>query len=133
MICPRTSSRFVVACALIALWLGVPLASLLHGAHAHRYCPEHQAFEELGEGDAGAAELAERLTLRASEPEGTERVDHLACPFAPTRTDARWVEAQTGRELRLEVLAPRSAMALGFVAHPVPILAAAPKQSPPLG
>lgn len=126
--------RRIAALALAALWASIPLSALLHDeAHGHRYCAEHQAFEEgaavssetrggerraSGDTVTGAAQLAE--------------ADHAKCPVAHAQTrDVVPGPSATGATVFCgdapEAIVPRTAV------HPqIPPLFVAPKASPPV-
>ncbi|MFP2913268.1 hypothetical protein ACLESD_51350, partial [Pyxidicoccus sp. 3LFB2] len=77
-----------IATLLVALWACQPVGALLHGrdAHAHRFCPQHQAFEETAGGTGpGLSRLAaERSPLLTALPEAgadSTRLMHEACPL----------------------------------------------------
>lgn|GEM_PF-2420443 len=119
--------------ALVGLWLALPVASALHdGEHAHRYCVEHGAVEEAGEDVAARAPRAGELSEGVEAGEAQEAGSHEACAFtfvrglgdgaAPTRTDVAAAE----RVARAEPLPPQDVGARGL-----PVLAVAPKGSPP--
>jgi hypothetical protein len=126
------------AMLLIALWALQPMGALLHGkeAHAHRFCPQHQAFEETAGGTGtGLSRLAaERSPLLTALPAaGTDaaRLTHDDCPLltSSSRDEAPASRAET---LLLEHLAAsRPATAPPRVSPPLSVLATAPKASPP--
>lgn len=115
--------------ALIAVaWLVSPAIALLHGAHAHRYCAEHQRIEE-GSAPGGAETSSDARVTGDAAP----RPEHDACPFVvahqrrvtpPSPSTLALVPALAVKATRREVLP-------GY--RPVPVLATAPKSSPPRG
>ncbi len=40
--------HFVAALTLLFVWLALPLISIAHASHGHRFCDQHQSFEEAG-------------------------------------------------------------------------------------
>lgn len=122
---------------LVALWAFQPLVTAVHSReHAHRYCPEHQTFEETARGTGQLqSRLANSVPVLAAvrtEP-GVDSVlsTHEACPLltASARGDAQASERET-------VIADCLSTSLLATAPPgslcsVPILATAPKASPP--
>ncbi|MCP3057360.1 hypothetical protein LXT21_01060 [Myxococcus sp. K38C18041901] len=131
----RSLSIPVRACAatLAVLWLALPLVGALHsGEHAHRYCAEHRAFEELDD---------EGLLASFARP-GTESAVALADGEAGGDSHARcalaWAQARQVEFLPsglLLTLPPsRQLLLLGESVGEgcgVPLLALAPKGSPP--
>jgi hypothetical protein len=133
----HTFARYV-ATFLVALWACQPVGALLHAkaAHAHRFCPQHQAFEESASGTgAGLSRLAAaRNPQLNSVPEaGTDATGplHEACPLL---TASARDEVLTSRPVmltleRLAVSIPATAPPRG--SPPLAVLATAPKASPP--
>jgi hypothetical protein len=127
-----------IATLLVALWACQPLGVLLHGrdAHAHRFCAQHQTFEETVRGpDPGLSRLAaERSPLLTAVPEaGTDsaRLNHEACPLV-TSSSRDDVFASRPAPLCLErhtVRIPATPPPRG--SPPLAVLATAPKASPP--
>ncbi|NMO20341.1 hypothetical protein HPC49_23140 [Pyxidicoccus fallax] len=75
--------RRIGAALLVAVWLLVPLLALVHGSHAHRYCPEHGTFEEVASsGDEG----------------GAFRESTVVAPGAPRLADAGAATVADGHE-----------------------------------
>ncbi len=122
----------------MALWVAFPLLELLHAdAHGHRFCLEHQAFEEMAGEPSGVRAAAvpmdagSGMSLEARR-EVEAQAPHERCPLA-------WAEQ---RRLKL----PRMLAALPVSEPPVvsrldegqrwapavPVLALAPKASPPV-
>ncbi|WP_224245186.1 hypothetical protein [Hyalangium gracile] len=122
---------------LVALWIVQPLVTVLHSReHAHRFCPEHQTFEETARGSGqwqthGSSSAPVLSALRAEADVDSLRSTHDTCPLqtASTRSDAQAPEtmlvlaACVGTSV-LATAPPRSLSS-------VPILATAPKLSPP--
>jgi hypothetical protein len=109
----------------------VPLMAAIHGAlDEHRYCSEHKAIEDIAQGDAAAPPPPD-ATAFASLPADSSGEDHAVCPFAGKAARA------DGPSLALPPCAPAPRAALPPLAigrvftPPVPLLRAAPKQSPP--
>ncbi len=119
--------RSLWATVLVYLALGVPIARIWHEATAsHRYCAEHHALEEAPGHRAGDD--------RPGRPSGPSAPDHEheSCPFTP-------LAGQLALTPVPPALAPAAAplgLALSFsnIAHAgrlIPVLAVAPKTSPP--
>jgi len=125
------------AALLVALWALQPVMTVVHSReHAHRFCPEHQTFEETARGSSqwqsrrgnSGPVLA---ALRADNGLDALRSTHEACPLqtAGTRGDVQTSEMVSevaeclGTSLR--ATAPPGSLCS------VPILATAPKLSPP--
>jgi hypothetical protein len=132
-----STHRSCTAMLLVALWALQPVVAGVHSReHAHRFCPEHQTFEETARGagqwQSRRANSAPVLAaLRAETGADPVRSTHEACPLQPagTRGDAQPSERAT-------VAAAYLATGLLATAPPgslcsVPILATAPKASPP--
>jgi hypothetical protein len=129
--------RSYTAMMLVALWAFQPLVTAVHSReHAHRYCPEHQTFEETAR---GTGQLQSRLAnsvpvlvaVRAEPGVDSVLSTHETCPLltASARGDAQASE-------RVTVLEHSLSTSLLATAPPgslcsVPILATAPKASPP--
>jgi hypothetical protein len=121
----------LLAFALVGLWVLLPVASALHGAeHAHRYCAEHGAVEEATP-EAGHAPGVDGPGWSA----GDEAVEagHVACGFAFAHrladgavTPRRAAQALASWARDAAPLRPSHAVARGL-----PVLATAPKGSPP--
>jgi hypothetical protein len=125
------------AMLLIALWAAQPLGALVHsGAHEHRFCPEHQTFEEAarGSGQLQSRYSEDTPTVSARPPAvaDTTRSTHEACPLlsADTREAALAPEAVTVTELWLDGSHPATAPPLRARTS-LSILDTAPKSSPP--
>jgi hypothetical protein len=129
--------RSYTAMLLVALWALQPVVTVVHSKeHAHRFCPAHQTFEETAR---GAGQWQSQLTpgepvlgdLVADDGLDGLRSTHEACPLqtAGTRGDAQ--ASETVREVAeclgtsLRATAPPGSLCS------VPILATAPKSSPP--
>jgi hypothetical protein len=129
--------RSYTAMMLVALWAFQPLVTAVHSReHAHRYCPEHQTFEETAR---GTGQLQSRLAhsvpvlsaVRAEPGMDSVLSTHETCPLltASARGDAQASERVTLIEhclsTSLQATAPPGSLCS------VPILATAPKASPP--
>lgn len=125
------------AALLVALWALHPVVTVVHAQeHAHRYCPEHQTFEETARGvgqwqsrhTSSAPVLA---ALRVDTGRDSLRSTHEACPLQTAGTN--WgVETS----VKVSEVAECLGTSLCATAPPgsrcsVPILATAPKSSPP--
>jgi hypothetical protein len=134
----RTATlRSFTATLLVALWAMQPVVALLHSqAHAHRFCAEHQTFEETARGSGQwqsrrASSTAVMAALRADVGVDSIRSTHEACPLqsAGTRGAAQTTATVTAV---VEALTPSLlATAPQRSICSVPILATAPKLSPP--
>ncbi|ADO72930.1 hypothetical protein [Stigmatella aurantiaca] len=129
--------RRSTATLLAVLWVLPLLAALGHSEeHAHRFCAEHQTFEETARGTGQMlSQFAPQVPLlsasRLAEALDTSRLTHETCPV---------LTAGTSQELLLPELAwtftAYASVSLPATAPPqsivsVPILAIAPKSSPP--
>ncbi|MDC0708492.1 hypothetical protein POL68_08430 [Stigmatella sp. ncwal1] len=129
--------RRCTAMLLAVLWALPLLVAMGHSEeHAHRFCAEHQAFEETARGTGQLlSQFAPQVPLlsasRLAEALDTSRLTHDTCPV---------LTAGTGQELLLpellwtltacmSVSLPATAPSRPTVS--VPILAIAPKSSPP--
>ena len=121
-----------IAAAIALLWAAVPLASAIHGAvESHEYCLEHNAFEHAGathdhdHGD-GADDL-----LHAEEQDAEH--GHAPCAFGDACFRAALVVAASDAPVTAPARpAPQPAVASQTDAPVVPVLAVAPKSSPPV-
>jgi hypothetical protein len=134
----RRTPQLLRACAaaLAVLWLALPLVELLHvGEHAHRFCAEHHAFEKL-EGEAPqapslAAREAERGAAEALESAAGTGEAHEQCPLAWAEPRRAWRPASESIPLTGEPRALRPFRGAVWPGAAVPLLALAPKASPP--
>lgn len=133
----HTFARYI-ATLLVALWACQPVGALLHGraAHAHRFCPQHQTFEESARGTgSGLSRLAAARSpqLNAAPDAGTDSTGllHESCPLltSSSRDEVPASRPVTFSLERLVVCAPATAPPRG--SPPLAILATAPKASPP--
>ncbi|MCP3142559.1 hypothetical protein [Pyxidicoccus xibeiensis] len=126
------------ATLLVALWACQPLGALLHAkeAHAHRFCPQHQAFEETASGTGTglsrlAAQRGPQLTTLPEAGSDSARLTHEDCPLL-TSSSRDELLASRHESLALKQLAvSRPATAPPRASPPLPVLATAPKASPP--
>jgi hypothetical protein len=129
--------RRYTATLLVALWAFQPLVTAVHSReHAHRFCPEHQTFEETARGTGRfqsrrANSVPVLAAVRANLGVDAVRPTHEACPLltASPRGAAQASETVTvvADCLSTSVLATAPPGSLCSV----PILATAPKASPP--
>ncbi len=136
MVSRATTLGRCLATLLVALWVAQPLVALVHSReHAHRYCPEHQTFEETSRGPGQAVsrlpEGAPLLSTRPAHPAEAPRLAHEECPLllASTRGDVLAPEAM--RLVSACLAVSRPATAPPSPGSSLPILATAPKASPP--
>jgi hypothetical protein len=125
------------AMLLVALWAVQPVATWVHSSeHIHRYCAEHQAFEEGGSRTEGArgvvaassAQLTAGTTaLDESGPRPHERCNLPACGARVSVLPA------VGMHLPAPPLEARAVAppARSVPAPPLAVLDLAPKASPP--
>lgn len=134
----RTATlRSYTAMLLVALWALQPLVTAIHSReHAHRFCPEHQTFEETARGTGRfqsrrANSVPVLAAIRADLGVDSVRPTHEACPLgtAGARSAVQPSETVTVVEdcLSTSILATAPPGSLCSV----PILATAPKASPP--
>jgi len=122
-----SGQRSLWATVLVYLALGVPIARIWHEATAsHRYCAEHHALEEAPGNRAG-----DDRSGRPSGPPGPDH-EHESCPFAPLGGQTALSPVPPAPA---PVAAPRE-LVLSFsnISHAgrlIPVLAIAPKTSPP--
>lgn len=129
--------RSFIAALLVALWGVQPLVAVVHSReHAHRFCPEHQTFEETARGSGQwqsrrSSSAPVLSAIRAETGVDSVRSTHEACPLqtAGTRGYAQSSETVTAIATchGTSVLATAPPRSLSSV----PILATAPKLSPP--
>ncbi len=124
------------AAALAVLWLALPLVELVHaGEHAHRFCAEHQAFEEAQGETPPAPSLAAREVERGAAEAlelaaGTEEA-HEQCCLAWAEPRRAWHLASESTPLTREARELRPLRGAVWPGAGVPLLALAPKASPP--
>jgi hypothetical protein len=123
--------RRAISALVVGVWLVGLIGSVLHGSsHEHHYCSQHKAFEEIaGAPSSGAATASESDTWRATPTAAAAQ--HESCAFADLG-----VRAPLADDFRLDVarptpppLAPPPVVV--SVSIQIPLLANAPKASPP--
>jgi hypothetical protein len=129
--------RSYTAMLLIALWAFQPLVTAIHSReHAHRFCQTHQTFEEAARGVSQAQ--ARRTNnvpvlagVRAELGGDALLATHEACPLATAGARSAVQASET-------VTVVEDGLSTGFLATAppgslcsIPILATAPKASPP--
>lgn len=126
------------ATLLVALWACGPLGALLHQreAHAHRFCPQHQTFEETARGTGmGLSRLAaDRGPLLSSLPApaaDSSLPTHETCPLVGSGSREELPAASLTPRVLEHLAVSRPATAPPRASPPLPILATAPKASPP--
>ena len=128
-----TASRHLqrpVATLLALLWLALPSLQVLHGEHAHRYCAEHRAFEEVAPEDTepAVAFAASGTALSVTDAEAA----HSACALLGAQRGAGWAPRSAEvSESRAALLVPLRPGGRVPVAPPLAPLVTAPKASPP--
>ncbi|HVG57073.1 MAG TPA: hypothetical protein VNA24_00860 [Hyalangium sp.] len=122
---------------LVALWAFQPLVTALHSQeHAHRFCPEHQTFEETARGTGQfqsrrANSVPVLAALRTDLDLDSVRSTHEACPLLTASPRGDEQVSETVTEVADCLSTSQLATApLGSLCS-VPILATAPKASPP--
>ena len=120
-----------IPAALLGLfWIVAPVAGAVHGLESqHRYCLEHGTFEES---DVSAHVEPRTESDEVTRGESRDDAAHAECPFSHLcRADA-------------SLTAPRDCSVVACVVHggaialesidvrPIDLLAAAPKNSPPV-
>jgi hypothetical protein len=127
----------LTATLLVALWASQPVLVIAHAQeHAHRYCPEHQAFEEAagspGTGlGAQARELGTLERQQPASPSASLPLHEECAVFAPTTRDQ--MEGPEPLPIILACLAvsrPSTAPPQP-PSSPLSVLDTAPKASPP--
>ena len=120
---------------IAALWVLAPVLGAVHGLeHTHRYCPEHHAFEESSarESGAGPADPGHAgASHDGSVATGAAERGHQECAFARLLCRDGWhASERTGSVIG--DLQHRDAPALESAdVRSIPLLAWAPKSSPP--
>jgi hypothetical protein len=128
-------ARRATAALLVGFWLFATVGSIFHGSNdQHRYCSQHKVFEEVGARGAGVAQATPADSSERGWKAGAaeETIDHQACAFADLGVRAPLDQPTT---LHVALPAPPAlapAPILVHIAPPIPLLANAPKASPPL-
>ena len=132
---PASTLRRYTATLLVALWVLPWVMALAHSQeHAHRYCLEHQAFEDAarGTGQSPARPVGDLPQLAAvPSSAGAPHLAHESCPLpsAGMRDEAPNPEPLAVITACLAVSRPATAPPRALSS--LPILANAPKSSPP--
>jgi hypothetical protein len=126
----------LTATLLVVFWAAQPVLAIAHAqAHAHRYCPEHRAFEDAPRGtgaglgtpdtDRGMVELRAPVFMEAHRPL------HEECAVLTGSTrETFWGPGLSSVVMTcLEVSHPATAPPRAFSS--LAILDTAPKSSPP--
>jgi hypothetical protein len=127
---PPPLARRAIAALLVGFWMAALVGSLVHGeSHEHRYCAQHKAFEEVGARRSSASTPSDSSSWQAG---ASGNLQHQACAFAELG-----VRAPLDELPRIDVERPvppelATTPALAPVASPIPLLANAPKASPPV-
>jgi hypothetical protein len=125
------------ATLLVALWALQPVVTVVHSKeHAHRFCPKHQTFEETAR---GAGQWQSRRSnsgpvvaaVRANNGLDALRSTHEACPLQTAGTRGDVQTSETVSEVAECLGTSLCATAPPGSLCSVPILATAPKSSPP--
>ncbi|MCP3101340.1 hypothetical protein LZ198_20920 [Myxococcus sp. K15C18031901] len=126
------------ATLLVVLWALQPVGDLLHlrDAHAHRFCPEHQTFEETARGTSSIqARLVPKRTVQVSAlpASGTDPVKstHEKCPLLTSSTREPLAFGAPVSWAVEWLVESRPATAPPRVRPPLSVLDTAPKASPP--
>lgn len=126
-------NRQVGAALLSALWLIVPLMPVLHGDHSHRYCPEHQTFEEGNALESEHSELPADgdAAVRAANA-SADSGEHLECPIFNGGVRSTLAK-RTASGVLVDLPAATAAAPDVRVDTPqLSVLTVAPKSSPPV-
>ncbi|MFB1479752.1 hypothetical protein [Corallococcus sp. RDP092CA] len=126
----------LTAMLLIALWGAQPLGLALHlEQHAHRFCPQHQTFEEdARRANPALSRFTERAPVVASATAGgtdAPGLNHETCPLltAAPQVEALVAGAFVPAPACVESNHPATAPPRSFA--PLAVLDTAPKASPP--
>jgi hypothetical protein len=126
----------LTAMLLVALWGAQPLGLALHvEQHAHRFCPQHQTFEEdARRASPGMSRFTERAPVVASIPPAiadAPGLNHETCPLltATPRGEALLTSEVVLVPACVEQAHPATAPPRSFT--PLAVLDTAPKASPP--
>ncbi len=121
------------ACAafLAVLWIGMPLAAVLHvGLEQHNYCAEHQTLEH-GQADAAADNHAAASEHRTVSRRDTARAGHEKCFVAKDCVRDGDVSVATATAAKAPPSQDTLVVHSQTVATPISIIYSAPKTSPP--
>lgn len=130
-------ARMAVAAFVAALFVLSPFAGILHSdAHGHRFCAEHQTFEDAdrdanGVVIAATQEALQRQTPSPDAPDHAGSEAHAPCALAPSGLSDAVIEAHRDGASILLARAEISAPDLALVPPTLAPLFVAPKNSPP--
>ncbi len=116
----------LVAGALAALWLALPVATAVHGTlEAHEFCAEHQSFEHVSDRGSSASYDGDAISTTVS-PDVHEdcSFDDALLRTARTVRQLPVVTAVAAQDICVPVCAPVEHVAAA-------VLSTAPKTSPP--
>ncbi len=126
------------ATLLVALWMCQPLGALMHARdeHAHRFCPQHQTFEEtaLGTGTRLSRVTVDQGPQLSAVPESaadSAALTHEECPLAASSSRPELLSPYHPSLVLTLLAVSRPATAPPRVTPPLSILDTAPKASPP--
>jgi hypothetical protein len=134
----RTATlRRFTATLLVALWAVQPLVAVVHSQqHAHRFCPEHQTFEETarGSGQVQARRSSSTPVILSVRPQSgvdSPLSTHEACPLQTAGTRGYAQASATVTSVAEYLATSLMATAPPRALSSIPLLATAPKLSPP--
>jgi hypothetical protein len=132
---PAATLRRYIATLFVALWVMPWVMALVHSQeHAHRYCLEHQAFEDAARGTGQSASKAlGDLPQVASVPtaSGAPHLAHESCPLPSAGLRDGALNPQPLAVITACLTVSRPTTAPPRALSSLPILATAPKSSPP--
>jgi hypothetical protein len=135
MLSPASTLRRYTATLLVALWVMPWVMALVHSQeHAHRYCLEHQAFEDTawGTGQSSARAIGDLPQVTAvPAPVGAPHLAHESCPLPSAGMRDEAPNPEPLALITACLAASRPATAPPRALSSLPILATAPKSSPP--
>ena len=137
MIDRASTLRSFTATLLVALWAVQPLVAVVHSReHAHRFCPEHQTFEETARGSGqvqtrGSSSAPVLSAVRPQSGVDSLRSTHEACPLQTAGTRGYAQASATVTSVTEHLATSLVATAPPRALCSIPILATAPKLSPP--
>ena len=126
----------LTAMLLVALWGAQPVGLSLHvEQHAHRFCPQHQTFEEdARRTNPTLSRFTDRVPTLASMPPqvaDAPGLNHETCPLLTAAPQAEALFAGCVPQVSTVVERGHPATAPPRSFAPLSILATAPKASPP--
>jgi len=132
---PAATLRRYTAMLLVALWVMPWAMALVHSQeHAHRYCLEHQAFEDAawGTGESVTQAVGDRAQFTSvPAPAGAPHLAHESCPLPSAGIRDEAPNPQPLALITTCLAVSRPATAPPRALSSLPILATAPKSSPP--